>query len=264
MVALKPGIRYVAEGGIARITLDNPEKHNAMTLAMWQALPEAVAQAEADPAIRVIAVSGAGEKAFCSGADISEFGTNRASEADIVRYNASVAAANAALSQARKPTVALVRGICFGGGFGLALCCDLRLVTRKARFRIPAARVGLGYGYTGIEALVRRIGMAGVADLLLSAGIVGAEDALRYGIAMRVWDDEAFEAEAAAYLAGMASNAPLTMQAIKRALGELMRPEAERDVAAVDALVAQCFESFDYREGQKAFLEKRAPVFRGH
>ena len=257
-------IRYVAKDGVAEITIAQAAKMNAMTLGMWQALPDAVARAEQDPAVRVIVVTGEGEKAFSAGADISEFGQNRASEAGIAAYNAAVAAANAALASAGKPTVALIRGVCFGGGFGLAMCCDLRLATQDARFRIPAARVGLGYGFAGIESLVRRIGMAGVTDLLLSARILGADDALRYTIATLVWDRAEFDEKAGAYLSAMASNAPLTMQAIKRTLHELMRPEAERDVAGADALVARCFASLDYREGQQAFLEKRAPVFRGH
>jgi enoyl-CoA hydratase/carnithine racemase len=259
-----PSIRYEALDGIASITLANSAKHNAMTLGMWQALPEAVARAEDNPTVRVISVTGEGEKAFCAGADISEFGTQRSSDAGIATYNAAVAAGNAALAAATKPTVALIRGICFGGGFGLALCCDLRLATHDSRFRIPAARVGLGYGYAGIEALVRKIGMGAVADLLLSARILDATDALRYQIANLVWDRATFNEKTGAYLVDMASNAPLTMQAVKRALLELARPEAQRDADAADALVATCFASLDYREGQQAFLEKRAPVFRGH
>lgn len=256
-------IRSVHEAGIARLTLAHAARFNAMTLGMWQALPEAIARAEADPEVRVITLTGEGERAFCAGADISEFGAERSSEEKVARYNAAVAAANAALAGASKPTIALIRGICFGGGFGLALACDLRLARSDARFRIPAARVGLGYGYAGVEALVRRIGMPAVAELLLSARIFDAAEAQAFQIIHRLWPAEDFHQRAEAYLTEMASNAPLSMQAAKRALNELMKDEAQRNPEAVDALVAACFASEDYREGQQAFLEKRRPVFRG-
>jgi enoyl-CoA hydratase/carnithine racemase len=258
-----PAILYAVSGAQARITLSNPARHNSMTLGMWQELPNAVARAVADDAVRIIVVTGAGEKAFCAGADISQFGETRSSESAVAIYNEAVAAANAALANAAKPTIALIRGICFGGGFGLAMSCDLRLATEDSRFRIPAARVGLGYGYAGIDALVRKIGMAGVAELLLSARIFDSADAQRYQILHRIWPRADFEAGAEGYLGDMAGNAPLTLQAVKRALIELSRPEAEREPAAADALVAKCFASLDYKEGQQAFLEKRPPVFRG-
>ncbi len=258
-----PAILCEIAGGQARITLSNAARHNAMTLGMWQELPRAVARAVADDSVRIIVVAGAGEKAFCAGADISEFGETRSTEAQIAIYNDAVEQANKALAGAAKPTIALIRGICFGGGFGLAMSCDLRLATDDSRFRIPAARLGLGYDYGGVESLVRRIGMPGVAELLLSARIFSSADALRYQILHHVWQREDFPAQSEAYLADMASNAPLTLQAVKGALIQLSRPESERDPAAADALVAKCFSSLDYKEGQRAFLEKRPPVFRG-
>ena len=256
-------IGYEARDGVAHITLDHAAKLNAMTMAMWLALPDVVARAEQDDDIRVIAVAGGGDKAFCAGADISQFGEHQSGREAVDAYGAAVVAGNAALASAGKPTVAVIRGICIGGGFGLAMCCDLRLATADSRFRIPAARLGLGYEYGVIDMLVRKIGMAGVADLLLSARMLDAKDALRYSIANNVWHRDMFDAEAATYLATIASNAPLTLRAIKRSLVELTRPEAERDMAAVDALIARCFSSEDYAEGQAAFREKRLPVFRG-
>ncbi|MCZ8259551.1 MAG: enoyl-CoA hydratase [Beijerinckiaceae bacterium] len=256
-------IRYEGEAGIARLTLAHGARFNAMTLGMWQALPEAIARAEEDPDIRVIALTGEGDKAFCAGADISEFGEQRSSAEHIERYNAAVATANAALAAATKPTIALIRGICFGGGFGLAMACDLRLARADARFRIPAARVGLGYGHAGVETMVRRIGMPAVAELLLSARILNADEAYHYQIIHRLWPVEDFPALSEAYLTDMAGNAPLSMQAAKRSLIELTKHEAERSPEAVDALVAACFASEDYREGQQALLEKSRPVFRG-
>jgi enoyl-CoA hydratase/carnithine racemase len=258
-----PAIRYEARDGVAHVTLSQPARMNAMTLDMWRSLPAALARADANPTIRVIALAGEGDRAFCAGADISEFGERRTGEAAVAAYGEAVEAANLALAAAAKPTVALIRGICFGGGFGLAMMCDLRLAAADARFRIPAARLGLGYDARSIGQLVARIGMAGVADLLLSARILDAADALRYGILNLAWAPEDFGREAASYVGAMAGNAPLTLQAVKRTLRELTLPETERDMAAAEALVGLCFASEDYKEGQQAFLEKRLPVFRG-
>lgn len=258
-----PSIRYESGHGVARLTLDQPDKLNAMSYEMWASLPELVARAERDADIRVIAISGQGERAFCAGADISQFGDRRSGEAAVAAYEGAVAAGCAALAEAEKPTVAIIRGVCFGGGFALAMACDLRLAEEGARFRVPAARLGLGYTYAGIAALVRKLGLGATADIMLSARILDASEALRIGALNLLWSRERFEAEAQAYLAGIVGNAPLTLRAVKRALVELSRPEAERDVAAVEALVAACQASADYREGQAAFREKRAPVFAG-
>jgi enoyl-CoA hydratase/carnithine racemase len=258
-----PGIRYDVAHGVATLTIDQPAKMNAMTFEMWSSLPVLIGQAEADDGVRVIAVTGAGDRAFCAGADISQFGAKRSDPADVLAYNAAVAAADAALVRAAKPTVAVVSGICFGGGMGIAMCCDLRIAASDSRFRIPAARLGLGYGYASIDRMVRKLGMGPVADLLFSARTIDATEAGRLGIVNQVFDRDSFRTEAADYLARIAGNAPLTLRAIKRALTEIARPEAERDVGAVDALVEACFGSADYREGQQAFREKRDPVFTG-
>ena len=259
----QPAIRYEASGGVARLTIDQPAKLNAMTYEMWASLPALVARAEQDESVRLIALTGEGERAFCAGADISQFGEKRSGDAAVEAYEVAVAAGNAALSSAAKPTVALIRGICFGGGFGLAMGCDLRIGAEGARFRVPAARLGLGYAYPGMSALVAKLGLGPVADIMLSARIVEAQEAQRLGVLNALWSAESFQEESHAYLARIAANAPLTLRAIKRALVELARPEAERDGAAVDALVAACFASADYREGQAAFRDKRDPVFLG-
>jgi enoyl-CoA hydratase/carnithine racemase len=256
-------LRYSSHGGIATITIDNPSRMNAMTLEMWRSLPDLIGQAEGDASVRGIAVTGAGDSAFCAGADISQFGERRSSAADVAAYDQAVAAGNLALWEAAKPTVALISGICFGGGAGLALCCDLRLASADSRFCIPAARLGLGYGFDNVDRLVRRIGVSAAADLLLSARTVDASDARLLGIATAVYSREAFVTDTSDYLARIAGNAPLTLKAVKRALVEATRPEAERDLDGVRALVAACFASRDYREGQTAFREKRKPVFTG-
>lgn len=259
----QPSVRYETAHGIATLTIDQPARMNAMTFDMWASVPGLVKRAEDDRSVRVIVVTGAGDKAFCAGADISQFGERRTGEEAVRAYDRAVAAGMAALHDAAKPTVAVICGICFGGGCAMALTCDLRLATADSRFRVPAARLGLGYGFSSVKMMVKKLGMGPVADILLSARILDATDAERAGLVHRVLPREAFEAGVKDYVGMIAANAPLTLAAIKRALVELAKPEAEQDAAAVDALVAKCFDSADYKEGQKAFLEKRLPDFRG-
>ncbi len=257
-----PQIRYETSAGIARLTIDQPAKFNAMTYDMWLAMPDLVAKADADPSVRIIEVTGEGPKAFCAGADISQFGDKRSDPDSVKAYEDAVRGGMQSLVDSNKPSVAVIRGVCFGGGLALALCCDLRLCDGVSRFRIPAARLGLGYTYTNIEALAHKIGVGPASDLLLSARIVEAREAERLGIVNKCWTEN-FEGEAKKYLAEMATNAPMTLAAIKRAFVELAKPYAERNKPAVDAMVKACFESEDYREGQAAFAAKRPPVFNG-
>ena len=256
-------VRVSIEGPICRIILDQPSKMNAMSFDMWSALPDAVKQAESASGVRVITVEGAGDKAFCAGADISQFGDKRTGEDATRAYDAAVAAGMNALFSASKPTVALIRGICFGGGMMLALCCDMRLARGDSRFRLPAARLGLGYGFSNVELMVQRIGVSATSDILFSARILNAEDAFRAQIATAIWPVETYQDASQAYVKQIGGNAPLTLAAIKRSLIELSRLESDRNLAAVNTLVAQCFTSADYREGQTAFREKRDPVFIG-
>jgi len=258
-----PDLAYRVEGALARIVLSQPEKMNAMTFDMWSALPDCIARAVSDPAVRAIVLEGAGERAFCAGADISQFGARRSEPEAVAAYDRAVANAMAALEGAQKPTIALIRGICFGGGFGLAMGCDIRLAREDARFRVPAARLGLGYGFSGVKLIARKLGPDATADILISARILDAAEAARLGVVASVWSRDDFAAESAAYLDTVASNAPLTLLAIKRALIELAQPEGAQDSAAVAELVRQCFASADYREGQAAFTEKRPPRFTG-
>ena len=258
-----PRIRYEVEGAVARLIIDQPQRMNSMALTMWESLPDLLARAEQDPKIVCISLEGEGERAFCAGADISQFGNNRSGADAVAHYDKAVEAGNRALAEVSKPTIAVIRGICFGGGFGLAMCCDLRIARDDARFRIPAARLGLGYGFKGTELLVRKLGMGPVADLLLSARIIAADEAKSMGLVNAVFAHDTFGQEASAYLARIAANAPITLKATKRALIELTRDEAARDISAVDALVSQAFASADYLEGQAAFRDKRDPVFKG-
>ena len=256
-------VGYEVGDGVARLTLHQPQKLNAMSFDMWSALPGLVARALADESVRVLAVTGAGDKAFCSGADISQFGEKRSSEASVAAYEEAVRGGLAALAEAGKPTIALIRGICFGGGLALAMSCDVRLVCEGARLCIPAAKLGLGYAYDNLDFIVRRIGLSATADIFYSARQFDAREAQRLGIANHVWAETVFAQEAEAYLARMASNAPLTLHALAVSLRELAKPDSGRDRRAADEAVAACFTSADYAEGRRAFAEKRAPDFKG-
>ena len=255
-------IVYESSNGIARLTLNQPDKLNAMSYDMWLALADSIERAEADPAIRVMSLIGEGTKAFCAGADISQFQDKRNDPASVKAYEEAVSAAFNALLNANKPSIALIRGICFGGGLALALCCDIRLSDSTARFRIPAARLGLGYAHANIETMVSKIGLNAASDLLLSARIANAQEGLRLGLINQIFTED-FVKQAEDYLSEIATNAPLTLRAIKNSLRELSKPEARRDLASAHALVQACFDSADYQEGQAAFAAKRKPQFQG-
>jgi len=256
-------VDYRVEGGIARLVLNQPARLNALSFDMWSALPDLVARAIADDEVRVICIEGEGERAFCAGADISQFGEKRSDAEGADVYERAVRAGLAALSSGPKPTLARIRGICYGGGLALALSCDLRMAADDGRFCIPAAKLGLGYAYPNIDFMVRRIGLGASADILYSARTFDAQEALRLGVATHVFPLAQFEAESAAYLARMATHAPLTLKAMALAFREIAKPEAQRDPKLANEAVAACFASEDYAEGRRAFAEKRAPSFKG-
>lgn len=256
-------VSLAVDGPIAKVTLDNPARLNAMSSAMWGSLLDKIEQAVADDDVRAIAVVGAGDRAFCSGADISEFGSNRSNPEAGAAYDRVVDAALDALRHASKPTIALIRGICFGGGLEIALCCDLRVASTGSRFRIPAAKLGLGYAYNHVALVVDRLGADAAAEILFTAGILDAEAALRLGIVRQLFPEERFAADAAAFLERLAENAPLVLRAMKLALIERAKPIGERDLTVVGAAISACLSSDDYKEGQAAFREKREPRFTG-
>lgn len=251
------------EDGVARIILNAPEKLNAMSLAMWRALGDVCLALAGDDSLRVVTIEGSGDRAFAVGADISEFGTTRNSAETAAGYNAAVSRAEDAIEALPVPTIALLRGYCIGGGLEIAMRCDLRLARDDARFAITPAKLSLGYGYDGIALLQRRLGHATTADLLFSARKLQADEALAKGICDRVYPVEHFDAEAQAYVATLAGNAPLSLRAIKAALVDLAKPETARDPNRARALALACFDSADYQEGQAAFAQKRPPRFEG-
>lgn len=248
---------------VGRLVIAQPSKRNAISYDMWRSLPSLVEEAENSESVRVIVVEGEGAQAFSSGADISQFADQRAAGESARLYEDAVACAMTALTGASKPTIALIRGLAFGGGLGLAMCCDLRLAPANARFCIPAARLGIGYSFGGVELLVSRIGVSAAADLLLSARTIDGGEAERLEILTKSWNPETFESEARAYIEAIAGNAPLTLKALKLALSECRKSPRERNSKDVAALVDACMNSADYLEGQAAFREKRRPKFRG-
>ena len=257
--------RVIAErdGSIGWITFNNPERHNAMSVDMWEALPEILDAYEADPAVRVVVMKGAGQKAFVSGADISEFETVRSDAERVARYEAITDKALDHAYHLSKPAIAMIRGYCIGGGLGIALSCDLRIATEASRFGIPAAKLGLGYRHAGVKKLVDVVGPSAAKDIFFTARQLGAAEAYHMGLVNRVVADGELESLVAEYCAMIAANAPLTIKAAKGVIGELTRPHDAIDAARCERLVADCFASADYQEGRKAFMEKRKPVFTG-
>jgi enoyl-CoA hydratase/carnithine racemase len=248
-------------GSIGTLTFNNPERHNAMSLDMWRSAATVLETFECDLAVRVVVLTGAGGKAFVSGADISKFEDERATLEAVAEYNAAVDRFSTTLLSGTKPTIAMIRGFCLGGGVGIAVCCDLRIANDTARFAVPAAKLGLGYGYENVRRIVDLVGPQFATEMLLTARQFDAAEAARAGLVNRVVPDAEIDRSVRELAETIAGNAPLTIQAVKRIMREL---RSERpDVDACDALVKKCFESADYREGRTAFMEKRKPEFRG-
>ena len=251
------------DGQIGWMIFNNPERRNAVSLDMWAAIPDVLSAFEADPEVRVVVFTGAGDKAFVSGADISQFEAERSDSTAEARYSGASAKANAAMAGLSKPTIAMIRGYCIGGGMAVALTCDLRICEEGSRFAIPAARLGLGYGFAGVRALIDLVGPAIAKEIFFTARQFSADEALRVGLVNRVTSPGELEPLVREYAAMIAANAPLTVRAAKMAAREALRDPDKRRIAEVEAAVAACFDSADFKEGRTAFMEKRKPVFRG-
>lgn len=255
-------VRTEVDGlGIATVTLSNPDRMNAMQLGMWQSLAQTMTRLSADNEVRVVILRGEGHAAFVSGADISEFDELRSTPESVAHYDACVEQAEAAVGACPKPVIAAISGVCYGGGVGIAVSCDLRYASQDCRFAVPAGKLGLGYGLEDVTRIHRVLGGPGAAELLLTAKVYRGVQAKEVGLVHACVEDVFAHAQTQAE--AIAALAPLTLSSIKMALQHIDQvPQAPSEKAVANA-VAQCFTSADYAEGRQAFADKRAPNFRG-
>ncbi len=252
------------EDGIGWITFNNPDRRNAISLEMWEGLGTILESFQYNDDVRVVIMKGAGDKAFVSGADISEFDSKRGNAVQKKQYGEISANANRWLGKLDKPLIAMIQGFCIGGGLATALAADVRIATDDSTFGIPAAKLGLGYDYSGLKILSDLVGPSRTKDIMFTARFLDADEALRIGLVNFVVTRDELEQKVKDYAALIAVNAPLTVKAAKAAVNEAMKDADKRDLATVNAMVNTCFDSEDYKEGRRAFMEKRMPRFVGN
>ncbi len=251
------------DGSTLHIRFNNPGKHNALSVDMWEAVPPLLALAEADDRVRLVVFSGAGEKAFVSGADISQFEDMRAAREAVTRYEAMAEAALTGIHVFSKPTLACIRGWCIGGGVNVAIACDMRIAASDSVFSIPAAKLGLGYRYSAMKNLVDLVGPGAAKDLFFTARRIDAAEAKAIGLVSRVCEPADLPALLAEYTGALDVNAPLTIRTAKAIMAQVLKPSPDLDMELCTRMIRGCFDSADYAEGRKAFMEKRKPVFTG-
>lgn len=256
-------ILKAAADGVGAITFNNPDKRNAMSLEMWEGFGRALIELRDDPEVRVVVLRGAGGKAFVSGADISQFEKTRHNAAASEEYSRRSAAQRALLADFPKPTIACIEGFCLGGGMQVAMLADIRIASDNSRFGIPAAKLGIAYGYDGLRHLVSLVGPSWARLLMYTGMQIDAAEALRIGLVERVIPDGELWDATLEIARTISDNAPLAIQAAKLTIREVLKDESRRDMDAIKAIGTACMDSEDFREGRQAFMEKRKPQFRG-
>ncbi|MDB5932315.1 MAG: enoyl-CoA hydratase [Polaromonas sp.] len=249
--------------GVAWLTLDNLRKFNAIAPPMWRTISDALTRFESDPGVRCVVLTGQGDKAFCVGADISQFEKIRSDMQASAEYERLTQSTLHQLQSFPKPTVAMIAGYCLGAGVALAAACDLRVAAVGARLGIPAAKLGIGYPYAGVKRLTDLVGPANVKRILFTGERFDAGEMLRVGLVDELVPAHELTARVQGVAAGIAANAPLTILAAKYAVETACAERGERDIAGCNARVKACIESEDHVEGRRAFMEKRVPIFRG-
>ena len=256
-------ILFEKTGATALMTINNPERRNAISLEMWEAMRAAIGIAEADPEIRSLVMKGAGDKAFASGADISQFDKNRSNADAAAEYARIAREARMVMMRFEKPLIAMIRGFCMGGGLGIAMTADVRIASDDSWFGIPAGKLGIAYDEMNLTNLVNLIGPARAKEILFSAKRYTGAEAYDMGLINTVVSVADLQGAVDDLTGRIAENAPLSLKASKLTIDELIKDAANRDAALMDSLYRACFDSADYQEGRKAFAEKRAPVFKG-
>lgn len=249
--------------GVGIVTFNNPEKRNAMSLEMWEGLGHALIELRDTPEVRAVILVGAGDKAFVSGADISQFEKTRHNAEASEEYSKRSEAQRALLANYPKPTIACIRGFCLGGGMQVAMLTDIRLASNTSQFGIPAARLGIAYGYDGLRNLVSLVGPSWARLIMYTGMRIDAAEALRIGLVDRVLPDAELWGATMEIARTISGNAPLAIKAAKITIAEVLKDESRRDMDAIKQIGMACMDSEDFREGRTAFMEKRKPQFKG-
>ena len=263
MNALTSKLLSTKADGVGHIVLNQPEKRNAIAYEMWQGITTVADDFKRDDAVRVVLISGAGDKAFSAGADISQFADKRSDKEATEDYNATVRKALHAIDGIGKPTIAMIQGFCVGGGLSLATHFDMRIASEDSRFGIPAAKLGLAYRWEDVHGLVQLVGPTFTREILYTGRLFDSAEAVQMGLVNRVMPRDQLEGYVRDYATRIAANAPLTVRAVKETVNQALKDPTERDLEQVNSMIAACFASEDYQEGRKAFMEKRKPKFLG-